>query len=193
MNERLTRFMSLLLRHRPQDFSLKLDEQGYADLGEFIAVVQDKFPRFRLEDLEKILSKGKDRFELCGYRLRARYGHSFQLDLRANRCEPPEALYHAVQPADRERVLANGLQPADRSCVHLSLTPADALQFGHRRSQVPLIFKVLARRAFRSARIDFYDMGSVFLSGPIPPPFLEELPREAAAAAPKTATAQPSG
>lgn len=175
LNEKLIRFMSLLLRHRPGDFGLKVDEQGYADLGELIQVLEENFKGFALEDLEEILRGEKERFEVFGPRIRARYGHSFTLDLRASKKEPPEVLYHGTHPSLREKILTEGLQPLDRSHVHLSLTPEDALTFGRRHAKRPLLFKVFAKKAHR-AQVDFYDMGSVFLSGPIPPEFLEEIP-----------------
>lgn len=175
LNEKLVRFLSLLLRHRPADFGLKVDEQGYADLGELLKVLEENFKGFEIKDLEEVLRRKKDRFEIFGPRIRARYGHSFALDLRASKKEPPEVLFHGTHPHLREEILVKGIQPADRSYVHLSLTQEDALKFTRRHTKSPVLFKVWAKRAHR-AKIDFYDMGSVYLSGPIPPEFLEEIP-----------------
>ncbi len=74
----ISKLLSLMLRHRPDEFGLQVDRYGFADLDEVLRAFQDRNSTFTLEDIEKVVYDGeKQRFEIVENRIRARYGHSF--------------------------------------------------------------------------------------------------------------------
>lgn len=75
---RLSRFLSLVLRHRAGDFGLAPDGEGFVPLEELVAVVErHASPRAGREELLRLLADpDQQRFELRGELVRARHGHA---------------------------------------------------------------------------------------------------------------------
>ncbi len=61
MNEveikRISKFLSLILRHQPQSINLKLDENGWADVQELIIKSTKNRIRFTIEELNEVVEK----------------------------------------------------------------------------------------------------------------------------------------
>ena len=53
--ERVSKFISLVLRHKPDAANLVLDKFGYARTSELIAGVKKKYPEFNKDILIKIV------------------------------------------------------------------------------------------------------------------------------------------
>ena len=171
----ISKFMSLVLRHSPEKFGLNLDAKGFVPLVELFKILKKKFTEIEFKDvLEIVDSLSKERFEIKGDKIRARYGHSLKVDLDLKPCQPPEFLYHGTSPRSGERIKREGLKPMKRDHVHLSKTVNDAIKVGKRKSKNPLVFKILARRA-QMEGIQFYDRGSVVIVKYLPPNFLEAM------------------
>jgi len=173
LKSRVSKFLALLLRHRPGDFGLKVDSYGFADIADVLRIVGERFPGITREDLED-LAGGDDRprFEIFGDLIRARYGHSFPIDLGIEPFEPPEFLYHGTDRGSIESIMREGLMPSGRQYVHLSLSPEVAEQIALRKSNDPVVIKVHAKEAHRSG-VEFYDRTPVILTEAVPPEFLE--------------------
>ncbi|MDE2954918.1 MAG: RNA 2'-phosphotransferase, partial [Gemmatimonadota bacterium] len=61
----ISKLLSLMLRHRPDEFGLQVDRYGFADLDEVLRAFQDRNSTFTLEDIEKVVYDGeKQRFEI---------------------------------------------------------------------------------------------------------------------------------
>jgi putative RNA 2'-phosphotransferase len=174
----LSRFMALLLRHRPDEFGLTLDAEGYADIDDLLRAMRSSlnWRQVTREDiLEVIRQQDKPRFEIHQNRVRALYGHSFPQRIEYQEIEPPEFLYHGTTPASLDRIRVEGLLPMERQYVHLSATTEDAYQVGRRRSQHPAILRIRAREAQR-AGVRFYQADAhIYLAKKIPRQFIEEL------------------
>jgi putative RNA 2'-phosphotransferase len=178
---RLSKLLSLMLRHRPQEFDLEVDAQGFADLGSVVSALQTKDDGIGLAEVEAIVDgTEKKRFEIVDEKIRARYGHSFEVDLGLDPAEPPEALYKGVSPRDVEGTLTNGLKPFDRQYVHLSYDADVAAQLGRGGNAVIRIDALKAHEA----GVEFFDCGPTMLTELVPADYLS-LEREAPERAPR--------
>ncbi len=168
----LSKFISLVLRHRPGDFGLLPDRYGFVDLRSLMGLLKGRFRGVRLSDVEKVVqSCPKNRFEIKNGKIRARYGHSIDVVLDSPLCLPPDELFHGSSPAIVARILSEGLKPMGRRYVHLSKTTDEAYKVGKRKSKNPIIFVVKAKEG-RKGGIKFYDMGLVVLTEAVPPEYI---------------------
>jgi len=173
--ERISRFLSFLLRHRPEDYPLRFDSQGFVAWGELLGRVQERFPEITEEELLSVVEgSDKKRFELFEGKVRATYGHSFPVDLGLATVEPPSPLYHGTARDLAQTILREGLKPRGRQYVHLSASLEEALAVGKRRDPSPTVLVVDSRAAHASG-ILFYSSGPLFLATEIPAKFLSLL------------------
>lgn len=170
--ESISRFLSFLLRHRPADYPLRFDRQGFVPWSDLIERVQDRFPEIAEEELLSVIEGSqKKRFELREDKVRATYGHSFPVDLGLESAEPPSHLYHGTARDLAQTVLREGLKPRGRQYVHLSPSLEEALAVGRRRDPSPAVLVVSSQAAYANG-ILFYPSGPLFLAKEIPPKFL---------------------
>src|ERR1043166_4860380 len=157
---RISKFLSLVLRHKPEEIGIQLDSAGWVDTGELLSACAAKgFPisRAALEFVVAHNDKKRFAFSEDGLRIRASQGHSIEVDLQFEACEPPEFLYHGTASRFLESVQTQGLLKRERHHVHLSIDAATAVQVGQRHGK-PVVLKIRAgemRRAghafYRSA------------------------------------------
>jgi putative RNA 2'-phosphotransferase len=170
--DRLSRFLSFLLRHRPTDYPLSFDRQGFVSWSALKEQVEARFPDATEEELRDVIAgSDKKRFELRGDKVRATYGHSFPVDPGVESVEPPTRLYHGTARDLAQMVLREGLKPRGRTYVHLSASLDEAMAVGQRRDPSPAIL-VIDARAAHSSGIHFYASGPLYLAEEIPPRFL---------------------
>lgn len=117
--ERLSRLLSLILRHRPDAFGLSLDPHGWVPVEDLLAAVrrQREWRDVSEHDLEAVARlPGRQRFELREGRIRARYGHSVAVQPEGTPCRPPRVAVprHLAGPGCRGPV---GGSPAGRPTV----------------------------------------------------------------------------
>ncbi|HEV8341225.1 MAG TPA: RNA 2'-phosphotransferase [Candidatus Binatia bacterium] len=171
-SERLSRFLSFLLRHRQADYPLRFDKEGFVVWGELLSAVQDRFPEVAEKDIFDIIENSdKKRFELKEGKVRASYGHSFPVDLGLETIEPPAHLYHGTARDLAQSILREGLKPRGRQYVHLSRSVEEATEVGRRRDPSPSVVVVDCQAAHADG-IPFYCSGPLFLAKEIPAKFL---------------------
>jgi putative RNA 2'-phosphotransferase len=173
--ERLSRYLSYLLRHSPDSIRLTLDEDGFIPLQRLISAIgrRNGWNWVTLDDIAEIQrSSQKKRFEIAEGRIRALYGHTLTSRIHYDSVVPPQILFHGTSRKNLESILKRGIMPMHRQYVHLSTSAEDAKSVGLRRDEDPVIIKVLALQAHKNG-VKFFKAGAVFLSEPIPPRFLE--------------------
>ena len=169
---RLSKFMSYILRHDPRKFGLEPDSYGFVAVQDLLTVLADRYGELDISDLKGAVQDcPKRRFEIRGEKIRARYGHSIDVMLDAQPCQPPEFLFHGTSPAMKGSILEEGIKPMKRKYVHLSKTTEEASQLGNRKSKNPVVFTVKAREAHEQG-IRFYDMDLVVLTEEVPARFI---------------------
>ncbi len=170
----LSKFLSFVLRHKPDAIGLTLDPQGWAHIDELIAKGNAAGTQFDRDDLLLVVERSdKQRFSIStdNLRIRAAQGHSVNIELGLVPQEPPAVLYHGTATRFIESILAAGLLPQSRQQVHLSADVATARLVGQRHGK-PVIFEVDTSR-MRAQGFKFYraDNG-VWLTDQVPPEFL---------------------
>jgi putative RNA 2'-phosphotransferase len=170
--ERISRFLTYILRHRPKDYPLVFDERGFVDWHDIVQVVQERYYDVTEEQVHAVvIESAKKRFELEGDRVRATYGHSFPVDLGQETVQPPEKLYYGTARDLAQSILRNGLKPRDRQYVHLSVSAEEAESVARRHDPRPSVIIVQARTAHDEG-VRFYRSGPLFLADHVPAKFL---------------------
>ena len=168
------KFLSLILRHKPETIGITLDEHGWADVRELIAGVQKTRPGFNLEVLEEIVrtnNKQRYSFNKDRTKIRANQGHSIQVDVELREKTPPEILYHGTGEKSAASILAHGLVPGRRLYVHLSKDIQTAMSVGRRHGK-PVVFTVHALRMFEDGYRFFLSENGVWLTKEVPTDYL---------------------
>lgn len=174
---KLSKFMSLVLRHRPRDFGLVLDEEGFVPLDALVAVVEQRrgMPNTLADVLEVVEHGQPRRFEIRGDKIRATYGHSRRAAPQVvyPPAEPPALLYHGTHPAALPGIRKQGLRAMARQYVHLSTTLERALEVAARRTQSPVILTIRARDAYAAGVVFHSPEPRHYLAQAIPPEYID--------------------
>ncbi len=174
---KVSKFLSGLLRHFGRDFSIHIDREGWAELNEVLKVLKERYGvgRRQVELIVKFDAKG--RFEVRNGKIRARYGHSIDVNTKwSEKGEIPEKLYHATSPDNLSGILRDGLLPMKRREVHLSASPKEAIEVGRRHSSNPVLLEIHAKAALNTG-IEIRKKGRVYTADRIPPQFLRVVER----------------
>lgn len=164
---RISRRLSYLLRHNPEQFDIELDPEGFADLE---AVARSL--GIGDADIRTVVrGSSKRRFEIVDDRIRALYGHSVGVNLCFPRVVPPQTLYHGTAWRLVREILESGLKPMGRLYVHLSATEDEARVVGRRREASPAVIHVGAEQASDDG-LEFYKPGDIYLVSEVPPQYL---------------------
>lgn len=172
---RTSQFLSLVLRHQPEKISLSLDEQGWADVAELIRLANQAGHQLSRELLTRVVAENdKQRFAFSadGSQIRARQGHSIEVDLDLPPLEPPAVLYHGTASRFLDSIRATGLHSASRQHVHLSGDETTASQVGLRHGR-PVVLQVQAAEMFAAGHQFFRSANGVWLTERVPVDFLE--------------------
>ncbi|MBI4531604.1 MAG: RNA 2'-phosphotransferase [Candidatus Latescibacteria bacterium] len=170
----LSKLLSLILRHRPEDFHIAIDQYGFANIEDILRILQERLPWVTRDDINDVVYHSeKQRFEIIGEKVRARYGHSFPVQIDMPPIVPPEFLYQAVVSETVEKILQHGLSPQDRQYVHLSLSSQIADELGQRIGFDYVILRILAQQAASEGNVRFFEAGPVILTEFVPPEFIE--------------------
>jgi putative RNA 2'-phosphotransferase len=170
----LSKFLSFILRHKPDAIGLALDPQGWASIDELVQKGNAAGTQFGREDLLHVVeTSDKKRFSVSADRLRIRaaQGHSVTIELGLSPQEPPSVLYHGTATQFVKSILSEGLKPQNRQHVHLSIDEATAQRVGQRHGK-PVILKVEALRMHAKGFKFFLADNGVWLTGQVPPEFL---------------------
>jgi putative RNA 2'-phosphotransferase len=174
---RLSKFLSLHLRHQPAAIGLRLQAGGWVGVDELLAACASHGVPISREVLAELVA-GSDKqrfaFDETGARIRAQQGHSVEVDLQLLPAVPPAVLYHGTAPAALPAIRREGLQKMSRHHVHLSPDEETARRVGARRGR-PVILAVDAAGLHAAGGV-FYESGNgVWLVDAVPPQYLREL------------------
>lgn len=175
---RISKYISLILRHKPEVIGIELDAHGWADVEALLAGIGKKYPIDR-EILEEIVrSDGKQRYSFSEDRtmIRANQGHSIQVDVELPASEPLETLYHGTAERFAASIEAQGLLPGSRLYVHLSSDAETAEKVGRRHGK-PLIYLIDAGQMHRDGYTFYLSANGVWLTKAVPAQYLKRSKR----------------
>jgi putative RNA 2'-phosphotransferase len=170
----LSKFLSLVLRHKPDAIGLSLDAQGWAGLDDLIEKSNAAGTRFDRDDLLRVVkTSDKKRFSVSsdGLRIRAAQGHSLSVELGLSPRQPPPVLYHGTATRFVASILSEGLKPQARQYVHLSVDESTARRVGERHGR-PYIVQVDALSMYTRGFQFYLADNGVWLTDHVPPEFL---------------------
>ena len=142
----VSKFLSLLLRHKPETVGLTLDANGWTSVVELIEKVNayTKNKLFTMSVLEEVVAENdKKRFSFNNDKsmIRAAQGHSVAIDIAVAAVVPPDVLYHGTASTNVESIMKQGLVKGKRQHVHLSKDEETATKVGTRHGK-PIIFSI---------------------------------------------------
>ena len=179
MNEiekkKISKFLSLILRHQPESIAIKLDENGWADIDELRAKSAKKRMFFTPEELDEVVetnNKKRFAFNEDKTKIRASQGHSISVELNLNEAEPSEFLYHGTVGKFMESIKREGLQKMSRQHVHLSQDRETAIKVGGRRG-APQILSVRSGAMHRDGFKFYLSENNVWLTDEVPAKYIE--------------------
>lgn len=150
--------LSYLLRH---DKSYTFDEHGWREVSDLVAN-----HGFTMEELREIVAtNNKQRYEFSEdmMRIRARQGHSIQVDVELAEAMPPDMLYHGTAKAFVKSIMSQGILKGKRLYVHLSTTIEAATKVGARHGE-PVILAIDAKRMHDDGIKFFLSRNDVWLT-----------------------------
>lgn len=174
---KLSKFISLLLRHHPEKVNLTLDEHGWADVDELLAGINRtgrSIDRALLEEIVASDEKQRYSFDERKELIRANQGHSIPVDVDLEKAVPPEILYHGTAQKYADSIRQEGIRRMSRLYVHLSKDRETALKVGRRHGK-PLVFTVSAGKMSREGIPFYLSANGVWLTEYVGAEYLEEM------------------
>ena len=155
--ERLSKFISLILRHKPEEIGITLDKHGWANVKDLIKGINSAGREIDMKLLEEIVkadNKGRYSFNENKTKIRANQGHSIQVDIEFKEELPPNILYHGTAIKSLDSIKQQGIKSMTRQWVHLSKDIETAIKVGSRHGK-PVILIIDAKR-MNDEGIKFY-------------------------------------
>jgi putative RNA 2'-phosphotransferase len=171
---RLSKWMSLVLRHDPAKFGVVLDDAGWTRVDDLLAAAARAGVPLDDALLRRVVEENdKRRFALSddGAMIRASQGHSVAVDLGLEPAEPPSILFHGTATRFLDSIRRDGLVPGSRRHVHLSADAGTATTVGARHGR-PAILRVAAGRMHADGHRFFLSANGVWLTDAVPAAYL---------------------
>jgi len=173
-DRKISKFLSLVLRHKPETIGIQLDESGWVDVDTLLNKLRPRFPFMDRTILERVVAendKQRFRFDPSGARIRANQGHSLDIELDLAPLEPPATLLHGTVAKFLDAIRREGLIKGSRQHVHLSDNQQTAENVGARRGK-PILLRVDAARMHAEGHLFFRSDNGVWLTDHVPPEYL---------------------
>lgn len=176
--QELSKFLSLILRHKPSAANIELDEHGWANVQELIAGINqadqnNNIDMVKLEEIVRTDNKQRYSFNEDKTLIRANQGHSIPVDVELEEMEPPEYLWHGTGQKYMESIDKEGLVPKSRLYVHLSGDVETATNVGKRHGKL-LMYKVLSKKMVEDGYKFYKSVNGVWLTKSVPVKYLEK-------------------
>ncbi len=171
---RVSRTLSLMLRHHPERFGVEVDSGGWADVNEVIDGLERHgldVDRAFLEEVVETNDKQRFAFTPDGRRIRANQGHSLDVDLGLDPVTPPATLFHGTVVKFLDSIRTGGLNRGSRRHVHLSGDVETATTVGGRRGR-PIVLTIAAALMAADGHAFYLSANGVWLTERVPVEYL---------------------
>ena len=173
--KRISKFLSLVLRHQPQTIGITLDENGWVEIDSLLKGMASARRTITREQLENVVkSNDKQRFTISddGCRIRAKQGHSVDVDLGYQAATPPEQLCHGTPERFIPLIRESGLKKMKRHHVHMHADQNLATEVGGRRGK-PVLLIIRSLEMHNAGHEFFVTENDVWLTDHVPPEFID--------------------
>lgn len=147
-----SKFLSLVLRHKPEKIGLVLDKNGWADVGFILKKLN--LTSVELKSIVENNNKQRFSFNEDGTKIRANQGHTIDVNVELVEVKPPDRLFHGTSKENLRSIKETGINRGQRNHVHLSEDISTATSVGSRHG-VPALIKIDTKRMFEDG-IKFY-------------------------------------
>ena len=170
-----SKFLSYVLRHHPAEIGITLDDAGWVGVDELLQAASKQGRGMSRASLEEIVAtNNKKRFEFSddGQRIRARQGHSVDVDLGYEEIEPPQWLFHGTAMRFLDSIRQQGLIKGQRHHVHMSVDQKMMVAVGQRHGK-PAVLRIAAQRMRSDGHVFYRTENHVWLTEHVPSQYLE--------------------
>ena len=168
----VSRYISLILRHKPETIGITLDEHGYANVNELIKGVNIDFST--LEKIVKEDSKGRYSFNEDKTKIRANQGHSIDVDVGLEAKTSPDILYHGTATKYEESINSIGLQPKTILYVHMTEDLEVAKITGMRHGKL-IVYQIDAKKMNNDGILFYKSVNNVWLTKDVETKYLKRI------------------
>lgn len=172
-----SKFLSYVLRHKPESIGLCLDSEGWAEIAALLRLAAMQGNDIPYEQLLRVVAQSdKKRFTLSadGLRIRAAQGHSTdQVAIGYTPRTPPEILFHGTAERFLESIRSSGLVPGDRQHVHLSSDQTTATAVGKRHGK-PVVLAIRAATMVQDGFLFYLSENGVWLTRNVPAKYIAD-------------------
>ena len=172
---KMSKLLSLILRHNPDKIGITLDKNRWVDVNILLANIKKEKVDLTFSELKGIVdNNNKKRFAFSDdfKKIRASQGHSLEIDLDYKEQKPPDILFHGTATKNLNLILTDGIKKMSRHHVHLSQDVVTALQVGKRHGK-PLILKVDSIRMYSDRFVFYLSENNVWLTEFVPAQYLK--------------------
>ncbi|MCL2571028.1 MAG: RNA 2'-phosphotransferase [Defluviitaleaceae bacterium] len=176
---KISKFISRVLRHAPEDIGITLDKNGWASTQDLINGMTNKGKKIDLDTLKfivKVDEKQRYKFNEDFSQIRASQGHSVDIDLALAPAQPPDILYHGTATRFLADIKKDGLISKKRHHVHLSKDKETAENVGARHGLVAVL-TINAMQMFADGYEFFMSDNGVWLTESVPPRYIWQFTR----------------
>ena len=168
-----SKFLSLVLRHKPEKIGLNLDEKGWASVYDLTML--SKITPVELEEI--VATNNKKRFEYNSdkTKIRACQGHSIDVDLQLKEIAPPVFLYHGTQISFVKSIYKDGLNKMKRNHVHLSADRETAEKVARRRGENFAIITIASEQMHLDGFKFYKSANGVWLTDNVPAKYIHQM------------------
>ena len=173
---KLSKFISLILRHKPEIINLKLDSKGYVYTDLLINNINENSDyEIDFEILKQIVDtddKQRYSFNEDYSKIRANQGHSINVDVGLEVKQPPDILYHGTSSNYIYSIIKNGINSKNRMYVHLSGDIKTAIAVGKRHGN-PVVLEINAKRMYKDGIKFYLSKNNVWLTKYVPSKYIK--------------------
>lgn len=156
-----SKYISLILRHKPETIGITLDEHGYANVNDLLNGLNINFQI--LEEIVKTDNKNRYSFNDDKTKIRANQGHSINVDVELIEKKPPDILYHGTATKYVSDINKYGLLPKSRLYVHLTDSIEVAKATGVRHGEL-VIYEINAKKMYEKDIKFYLSVNNVWLT-----------------------------
>ncbi|MGF1600559.1 MAG: RNA 2'-phosphotransferase [Thermosynechococcaceae cyanobacterium] len=171
----ISKFLRLILRHKPETIGLTLDGNGWVAISALLEAAHKHHCSISRQELDEVVftnDKQRFAFSFDGLKIRANQGHSIVVDVELKPVQPPELLFHGTVARFLDSIQAEGLCKMERQHVHLSATTDTAISVGSRRGQ-PILLQIASEKMHKDGYLFFQSRNGVWLTDKVPWRYIE--------------------
>ena len=172
----ISKYLCLILRHKPEVIGITLDGHGWANVGELLSGVSKTYPLTMDILCEIVRTDDKNRYSFNNDKtlIRANQGHSVAVDAELEESFPPDILYHGTGEKYKSSIEAQGLIPKSRLYVHLSKDMETAVKVGSRHGK-PVVYEVDTAGMVKDGFRFYISVNSVWQTKAVPAVYLKRI------------------